>query len=130
MEYTWPPSKFELTALVVIGTDCIGSCKSNYHTITYSPVSKQYINQSQTLFGINICLFVQHLTKIFRITINHMACNFCNTGILCNNGNHSYIKWISIIVYARSQLLFDNRIPFTAFLKRFTWLFWEHIYMH
>ena len=25
---------FELTALVVIGNDCIGSCKSNYHTIT------------------------------------------------------------------------------------------------
>jgi len=24
----------ELTTLVVIGTDCIGSCKSNYHTIT------------------------------------------------------------------------------------------------
>jgi hypothetical protein len=25
---------FELTTLVVIGTDCIGSCKSNYHTMT------------------------------------------------------------------------------------------------
>ena len=25
---------FELTTLVVIGTDCIYSCKSNYHTIT------------------------------------------------------------------------------------------------
>jgi hypothetical protein len=25
---------FELTMLVVIGTDCIGSCKSNYHMIT------------------------------------------------------------------------------------------------
>ena len=25
---------FELTASVVIGTDCMGSCKSNYHTIT------------------------------------------------------------------------------------------------
>jgi hypothetical protein len=24
----------KLTMLVVIGTDCIGSCKSNYHTIT------------------------------------------------------------------------------------------------
>jgi hypothetical protein len=24
---------FELTPLVVIATDCIGSCKSNYHTI-------------------------------------------------------------------------------------------------
>ena len=25
---------FKLTTLVVIGTDCIGSCKSNYHTVT------------------------------------------------------------------------------------------------
>jgi hypothetical protein len=28
---------FELTTLVVIGTDCIGSWKSNYHTITMAP---------------------------------------------------------------------------------------------
>ena len=34
MLYTSPWSKFELTTLVVIGTGCIGSCKSNYHTIT------------------------------------------------------------------------------------------------
>ena len=34
MLYTSPCSRFELTTLVVIGTDCIGSCKSNYHTIT------------------------------------------------------------------------------------------------
>jgi len=34
MMYTSPWSRFELTTLVVIGTDCIGSCKSNYHTIT------------------------------------------------------------------------------------------------
>ena len=27
-------SRFELIMLVVIGTDCIGSCKSDYHTIT------------------------------------------------------------------------------------------------
>jgi len=26
--------EFVLTTLAVIGTDCIGSCKSNYHTIT------------------------------------------------------------------------------------------------
>jgi hypothetical protein len=25
---------FELTTLVVTGTDCIGTCRSNYHTIT------------------------------------------------------------------------------------------------
>ena len=33
IEYTSPWTQFELTTLVVIGTDCIGSCKSNYHTI-------------------------------------------------------------------------------------------------
>ena len=31
--YTSPWSKFELTS-VVIGTDCTGSCKSNYHELT------------------------------------------------------------------------------------------------
>jgi len=29
---------FELTTLVAIGTDCIGSCKSNYHTIMTAPI--------------------------------------------------------------------------------------------
>ena len=34
MLYTLPWSRFELTTSVVIGIDCIGSCSSNYHTIT------------------------------------------------------------------------------------------------
>ena len=34
MWYISPWSRFELTTLVMIGTDCIGSCKYNYHTIT------------------------------------------------------------------------------------------------
>ena len=33
-EYTSPWTRFGLTTLVVIVTDCIGSCKSNYHMIT------------------------------------------------------------------------------------------------
>ena len=33
MLYTSPWSRFELTISVVIGTDCIGSCKSKYHAI-------------------------------------------------------------------------------------------------
>jgi hypothetical protein len=42
MFYTSPWSRFELTTSVVIGTDCIGSCKSNYHTImtTTAPFSQ------------------------------------------------------------------------------------------
>ena len=34
MLYTSPWSKYEIAASVVIGSDCIGSCKSNYHTMT------------------------------------------------------------------------------------------------
>ena len=34
MLYTSPWSRFELTTSVVIGTDCMGSCKSKYHTTT------------------------------------------------------------------------------------------------
>jgi hypothetical protein len=38
MLYTLPWTGFELTTLVLIGTDCTGSCKSNYHTITTAPI--------------------------------------------------------------------------------------------
>ena len=34
IEYTLARTWLELTTLVVIDTDCIGSCKSNYYTIT------------------------------------------------------------------------------------------------
>jgi hypothetical protein len=34
MLYTSPWQRFELTTSAVIAIDCIGSCKSNYHTIT------------------------------------------------------------------------------------------------
>ena len=40
MLYTSPWLRFKLTTSVVIGTDCIGSCKSNYNTITVAPIVK------------------------------------------------------------------------------------------
>jgi len=36
--------RFELTTLVVIGIDCIGSCESNYHTITTTNGPEKRIN--------------------------------------------------------------------------------------
>ena len=41
MLYSSPWSRFELTTSVVMSTDCIGSCKSNYHTITASMAPKK-----------------------------------------------------------------------------------------
>ena len=42
----WP--WFELTTLVVIGTDCIGSCRSNHHTITTTTTPTVFVNSMFT----------------------------------------------------------------------------------
>jgi hypothetical protein len=55
MLYTLPWWRFELTASVVIGTDCIGSYKSNYHTImTIKGIRKNKIYLMYDLFGLNM----------------------------------------------------------------------------
>jgi hypothetical protein len=38
-----PTARLELTTLVVINIDCIGSCKSNYHRITTSVIKWEAI---------------------------------------------------------------------------------------
>ena len=49
MLYTSPRSRFELiTSVVIVDTDCIGSCKSNYHTIAATTASV-------LLFQIKLC---------------------------------------------------------------------------
>jgi hypothetical protein len=45
VHFTWVG--FELTALVVIGTDCIGSCKSIYYTTTTAPMTGDYFALAQ-----------------------------------------------------------------------------------
>jgi hypothetical protein len=42
MLFTSPWSRFELTTTVVIGADCLDSCKSNYHTIMATTAPKMY----------------------------------------------------------------------------------------
>jgi hypothetical protein len=48
--------RFELTTLVVIGTDCICSCKSNYHTITTT--TSPFINWYFTGTRVHFVIFV------------------------------------------------------------------------
>jgi hypothetical protein len=59
MLYTSPWSRFELTTSVVIGTDCIGSCKSNYHTITakMAPVMSWDTLKESLLFNAKWAIF-------------------------------------------------------------------------
>ena len=55
---------FELTTLVVIGTDYLGSCKFNNHTITTTTFLRKYYSNS------NVCklLTVEHYLIINKIT--------------------------------------------------------------
>jgi hypothetical protein len=60
--YTSPLSWFHLTTSVVIGTNCICSCKSNYHTITTTTaiwIQYEYVSMS---ISTCICCFyrLQH----------------------------------------------------------------------
>ena len=53
IEYTSPWSGFKLTTLMVIGTDCTGSCKSNYHTMMTTTASQiLYNNQNDIIWNL------------------------------------------------------------------------------
>ena len=78
MLYTLPWSRFEFTTSVVMGTDCIGNCKSSYHTIAAMTaprvlsentvlyvfkiakeiLAKMYINKQYVLLSLNSLILV------------------------------------------------------------------------
>ena len=55
IKYTSPWAGFEFSTLVVIGTDCIGSCKSNYHTITTTMAPKDLLHIPNLI--LKICFY-------------------------------------------------------------------------
>ena len=69
MLYTSPWSRFELTTSVVIGTDCIGSSKSNYHTITATRYGILYIflNEKNYYMFISPILTMEILSRILSL---------------------------------------------------------------
>jgi hypothetical protein len=56
-------SRLELATSVVIGTDCIGSCKSNYHTITATMAPKIWQLQYYKLAALG-SIYVRSSIKI------------------------------------------------------------------
>ena len=65
IEYTSRWKGFELTHLVVIDTDCTGSCKSNYHTIMTTTahvcklISKHHRHDCKVQSFLNRCLYIE-----------------------------------------------------------------------
>jgi hypothetical protein len=71
-DYTSPWTRFELTTLIMIGTDCTGNCKSKYHAITTTRgpfmIKLQMTNQIDVLLSLSVPIQnqdLQHLVFFF-----------------------------------------------------------------
>ena len=69
MLYISPWSRFELTTSVVIGTDCIGSCKSNYHTITATTAPSTYVSDILSV----LVIFINNINHITGVMVSMLA---------------------------------------------------------
>jgi hypothetical protein len=92
--YTSPWMGFELTTLVVKGTDCTGSCKSNNHTIT-TPMAPVYM-----FFG---CLRSVYCVPNVAIVCSWMI--FSNVYSQTHSYNKILHKWLQ---NAWNHLLFEQ----------------------
>ena len=74
-EYTLLWTGFELTTLVVIGTDCIGSCKSNYHIMIMAmtaPIKiKEWKMYASLIIVVNECMFYQYILNCCDFMAKH-----------------------------------------------------------
>ena len=125
MLYTSPWSRFELTTSVVIGTDCICSCKSNYHTIMTTMVPKWTDTEWKYICIANINSFLTgiHHTKI---TANKL---------LTRSGSLSYLvgckvyccQFLSIVFFVlplRYSLMFVYHLQLNKINYSLKWPQW------
>jgi hypothetical protein len=68
MLYNLPWSRFELTTSVVIGTDCIGNCKFNYHTIMATTAPDiQWKLFKPNLLETNLCVRNRQMVGLYKL---------------------------------------------------------------
>jgi hypothetical protein len=115
--YTSPRSRFELTTSVVIGTDCIGSCKSNYHAIkelrATSPLEVEGCGTScqwrmirHILWGFFVLLFFYFHGLVFFFCQNIHVC--CLMVFNATFNNISVISWRSLLLMEKTGVPEEN----------------------
>jgi hypothetical protein len=99
MLYTSHWSRFELTTSVVIGTDCIGSCKSNYHTSTATTVP--------SIVSMNWHCNETLLSSAFWCSTK--GTELCSASWCSTKGTPSWLMlWVRISISARCTTLCDK----------------------
>jgi hypothetical protein len=97
---TW--ARFELTTLVMIGANLIGSCKSNYHTITTTTMTTETI------------LMIYKITGAWRF-INKIDVGY-RKGISFRVDNHTMFRLIRPICFG-NQFYVTTRLTYTFCMK-------------
>ena len=83
MLYTSPWSRFELTTSVVIGIDCIGSCKSNYHTIKATTAPSVTLRVEQHVKGCLLWVCNINEENLLNVLKMYNAFNYRVFGDIC-----------------------------------------------
>ena len=83
-KYTPPWTGIKLTALVVIGTDCTGSCKSKHHMTMTACISHWYLNLTvKRLFSFTLwCNAIVIVDNLLLTTSNEYHCSLCQLYVL------------------------------------------------
>jgi hypothetical protein len=121
IEYISPWATLELTTLVVIGTDCIGSCSSNYHRITTTMVPGLFeprLPYSDIMVSVGKIFFLMtfgikgFLTKKRTITLNsrHKILSFNWLTAACRNSSTVYM-YLSDITLRKKKVFFKSSEP-------------------
>ena len=72
---------FELTTLVVMGTDCIGSYKSNYHTIMTASTKKGVCSLHQCVLYMTSYIYRGNTSHVFHFCSYYAICRLSKHGI-------------------------------------------------
>ena len=93
MLHTSPWAGFELTTSVVIDTDCIGSCKSNYHTITATT------NPVYVYLFVSVCnTCFTHVFVFYNWVVCFTRVLLCFTRALCDVFLNAHIVLVQCVV--------------------------------
>jgi hypothetical protein len=111
-------TRFKFATLVVIGTDCTGSCKSNYHTITTTTVSDKRIRSFGTKNNSTTRKLI--VSKEYKDMVDWLIDFWCFNAIF-NNISATLLRPVWIYNYLCNQCISPLKLwVWTPFMARCT----------
>jgi hypothetical protein len=109
MLYTSTWSRFKLTTSVAIGTDCIGSCNSNYHriTATMTPRNIDISSSTDPLTLVWLEIFHWQFKSLSQFAI--LRLKYCKLKNLITLDIHAHWNYFSMIPYHMYVLFFNTK---------------------